>query len=382
MRASGITGPDLTTINFVMTHKDQLWMIERDSTTAWYLPQAAVGGTATAFDFGGKFKHGANLAGLFNWTIDGGAGVDDYLVAVSRAGDVMPYQGTNPSDADAWSVVGQWTIGTVPKGSRFGSQEGGNLHLLSIYGLTSMDEIIVGVDGKNARAQSDAGKIAIILRQAMERNINFDGWQINYLPAIGSILINSPPNADGSYIQYVFSVTVNGWGFWRDVPMLCFDEWDGKIYLGTLDGRVMVMDTFVDNAQITPPPNQLNGDPVKFSILSNFQHYGEPSLFKRGKYIRPQFIATSRPAASCKFRYDYNLAEMINFRVVTTGQVGVWDLSLWDQAIWASDVPDGFNQPQGGNGYGRTIAIAMAGESRTETNFVSWDVSWDTGGPM
>lgn len=381
-RATGITGPNLASINFVTTHKDQLWMIERDSTLAWYLPQTQVGGTATDFDFGGKFKHGANLAGLFNWTIDGGAGVDDYLVAVSRAGDVMPYQGTNPSDADNWSLVGQWSIGTIPKGSRFGSQEGGNLHLLSIYGLTSMDEIIVGVDGKNARAQSEAGKVAILLRKDMERYIKFDGWQINYLPAIGALLIETPQRSNGEYLQYARSVTVNGWGFWRDVPMQCFDEWDGKVYLGTSDGRVMVMDTFVDNAMLSPPPQGLNGVPVKFSILSNFQNFGQPALFKRGKYVRPQFVGTSRPAASCKFRYDYNLTEMINWRTVTTGQAGVWDLSSWDNAIWASDRPSGFNQPQGGDGYGRMVAIAMAGESRTETNFVSWDVTWDSGGPM
>lgn len=380
--ATAITGPTIGNINFVMTHKDQLWVIERDTTSAWYLSSGAVAGAAVEYNFGGKFKHGANLAGLFNWTIDGGAGVDDYLVAVSRAGDVMPYQGTDPSDAEKWSLVGQWFIGTIPKGSRFGSQEGGNLNLLSIYGLTAMDELIVGVDGKNARAQSEAGKVAIILRNAMERYINNDGWQVNYIPAQGTLLINSPQKGDGQYIQYARSTTVQGWGFWREVPMLSFDEWDGKVYFGTDDGRVMVMDTFIDGVQITPPAEGPNGVPVNFSILSTFQDLGEPALFKRGKYCRPQFISLDIPSATCTFRYDYNLSETVNNRTLQSGTVGIWDIGVWDANLWGSETPTGFNEPQGGSGYGRTVAIAMAGKTRAETSFISWDVTWDTGGPM
>ena len=60
-RATVITGPVLENINFIMVHKDQLWMIERESTSAWYLPQSAVGGAATEFFFGSKFRQGSNL---------------------------------------------------------------------------------------------------------------------------------------------------------------------------------------------------------------------------------------------------------------------------------------------------------------------------------
>jgi hypothetical protein len=102
VRATTITGPDLEKVNFVMTHKRQLWMIEQDSSSAWYLEEASVSGAADEFFFGSKFIHGGNLAGLFSWTIDGGIGVDDYFVAVSRAGDVLPYQGTDPSSVDTW----------------------------------------------------------------------------------------------------------------------------------------------------------------------------------------------------------------------------------------------------------------------------------------
>ncbi len=381
-RVSDITGPVVEDVNFVMTHKDQLWLIERDSTSAWYLPQGNIAGGATEFVFGSKFKHGANLAGLFSWTIDGGSGVDDYLVAVSRAGDVLLYQGTDPGDADKWSQQGQWFIGALPKGSRFGTQEGGDLQLLSIYGLTSMDETVRGVDGKNVNAQTEAAKIAIIIRNAMEKLRNDDGWQVSYIPALGQVLINSPLQTNSRYIQYARSTTVNGWGIWRDVPMLSFDEWNGKLYFGTEDNRVMVMDTLLDDVKITPPAMEENGSPVRFSILTTFQDYGEPAQFKRAKYARPQFVSQDAPSYTVKFRYDYDIAEAQDTSILADPTVAFWDVSTWDVALWGTDIPTGFNSVRGGWGLGRYIAIAMAGQTRAETTLINWDVVWDTGAPL
>ena len=294
----------------------------------------------------------------------------------------MPYQGNDPSSADDWALTGQWYIGAIPKGSRFGSQEGGNLNLLSIYGLTSMDEIIVGVDGKNPDANYEASKIAILIREQMENSRNQDGWEVGYIPAQGTMLINTPQRPNNDYIQFARSITVNGWGFWREVPMLCFAEWNGKVYFGTEDGRVMVMDVFLDDVKITPPLGQLNGTPINFSVLTTFQDYGEPALFKRGKYIRPQFLSRDQPAATSRFHYDYNLAQILNTANLNTATVGFWDASLWDEALWGSDVPTGYAKAGGGWGMGRTVAIAMNAKSRDETTLISWDVVWDAGAPL
>jgi len=83
-----VTGPDPgVTLDFVMVWKNRVWLVEQSSGRAWYLPVGQLTGDATAFTFGNKFKYGGYLKGLYNWTVDGGEGVDDYLVAVSEAGD-------------------------------------------------------------------------------------------------------------------------------------------------------------------------------------------------------------------------------------------------------------------------------------------------------
>lgn len=380
-RPSGITGPDLELVDFVMTHKQQLWMVERDTTVGWYLPAGSISGAASPFYFGGTFKHGGNLAGLFTWTIDGGAGVDDYFIAVSRAGDVLPYRGTDPSSADSWAIVGQYFIGAVPKGNRFAATQAGNLYLLSAYGLLSMDEIITGVDGKNINAQIETQKIAAIIRAQMSEYRNEQGWQVNSIPSQGNLLISTPQSTAGVYLQYALNYTTWAWGLWRGVPINSFDEWSGKMYFGTKDNRIMVMDVDVDNALINPP-DVINGDAIQFAILTTFQDFGEPALMKRGKYIRPQFVSLGRPNVTARFRYDYDLAEVLNTETGNLAAESLWNVASWNSGIWGSGQLSGRQPVRGGWGMGRYVAIAMSGNSRAPTTLVSWDVIWDTGGPL
>lgn len=377
-----ITGVDVTKVNFVMSHKNQLWFVERDNARAWYLPAGAIAGPAAAFHFGGSFKHGGSLAGLFTWTVDGGEGVDDYFIVVSRSGDVLTYKGTDPSSAEHWGMTGQYYIGAVPEGNRFAATQGGSLLLLSVYGLISVGDLIQGVDGKNIAAETETQKIATIIRRHMANFRSAIGWEVRSVPSLGALIISSPPNAYGVYIQYVMDATTGGWGLWRDVPMLCFAEWGGRMYFGAKDGRVMISDVPVDNALLEPEEGVINGEAIAFSILTTYQNYGEPALLKRGKHIRPQFISPVRPNVTALFRYDYDLSEILNTETGGLPTDSLWNVGAWDSAAWASTLPIGWHPVRGGWGMGRAIAIATTGNARAETTLVGWDVIWDSGGPL
>jgi hypothetical protein len=381
-RATAITGPDITKINFVMTHKRQLWMVEQNSSSAWYLDELAVAGEAFEFFFGGKFLHGGAIAGLFSWTIDGGVGVDDYFIAVSRAGDVLPYQGDDPSTVDGWKVVGQWFIGEIPRGPKFGTHDGGNLHLLSVQGLTSLNEMIQGVDGKNADADIESKKIAYMIRPYLKQHKRDRGWEVRKMPGIGNLVINQPKREDGQYVQYVKNTTIDSWGLWRDVPIDCMDEWRGNVHFGDALGRILVMDNFVDNELLNIPAVGINGQAIPFSVLTTFTDFGEATVFKRGKFIRPQFLATSEPSQTCEFRYDYALNESFNTTPSPRITGSVWDMGVWDFDEWDNTIPQGYASLRGGWGIGRVIAISMVGRSVADTTLVSWDVLWDTGWPL
>ncbi|HAM41754.1 MAG TPA: hypothetical protein DCP69_10590, partial [Candidatus Omnitrophica bacterium] len=131
--AGQISGIDPANIAFVTSWKNRIWFVERNSTRAWYLPIGQIAGVAASIDFGNRFKYGGQLVGVWSWTVDGGSGVDDYLVGISTAGDVLVYAGSDPT-VD-FTVRGSWFIGKVPSGRRIATDVGGDLLLLTAQGI-------------------------------------------------------------------------------------------------------------------------------------------------------------------------------------------------------------------------------------------------------
>jgi hypothetical protein len=378
---------DETTVKFVMSHKDNVWFAVRGSTVGYYLPILAKKGDVTAQYFGDKFDHGGTLEGLFSWTVDGGAGVDDQLVAVSHAGDVIVYQGSGPDEAD-WGMKGIYYIGEVPNTPRFGSEHGGELHLLSAYGLVSMNDLLQGVDTSVLRSGIDrsgiASKIAGLIREEMKAKISLRGWDVALAPSEGGILISTPTIGSAAPIQFYYNLATQGWGIWRDVPMQCFTEYQDSVVFGTADGRVMKMDVPYDNSLLDPIDPARNGDDIEFSVLTAYSSLQADGLYKRVKLIRPDFIAPLPPSHSSQARYDYDTDEGNNFqlREPSESAIGIWDAGSWDLAVWGSSTGSTFPTIGGAWGYGRYIAIATKGTSRSRTRLIGWDVIFDVGGPM
>ncbi len=368
----------MTDIVFIVSHKLRLWFITRDSNKAWYLPPVSFQGEATEFFFGAKFKHGGNLVGLYNWTTDGGNGRDDVLVAVSRGGDVLPYTGDDPSSSMTWENTGVFFIGRVPRGHRVASEYGGELYLLSAFGITPMRDLLRGAEPEDPNRGGIGQKIARLLRLDMRRYIGVHGWNVKFMADQGVIIVNSPQLDDGNYRQYVLSTNTFGWCLWRDVPFVCAESFGGDILLGDPDGRVLRMDVDTDNI----PVNGGDGDDIKSFILTSFTDGGSPASNKRVKFIRPKFSQVEgAPSLSVHAYYNFYSVEPAP-PITAPGAVSgdVWDSAIWDTAKWSSSQTLPFQRTDGAWGMGTTFAIAMAMRSRGETLLASWAVAWDTGG--
>ena len=168
-----ITFPDSTTpgdIVFITSHKERIWLIAKDSADAYYLPVGAKYGAATKFQFGSKMRYGGLLVGLWDWSVDGGEGVDDYLLAISKGGDLLAYRGSDPSQSSEWDLVGRWFIGPPPEGRRIAVPVGGDTLVLSEYGLTSVSNLMQGVDPSRVE-RNVTGKITRIIRESWSEAI-------------------------------------------------------------------------------------------------------------------------------------------------------------------------------------------------------------------
>jgi hypothetical protein len=372
--ASQIDGIAPSRFVFVAVFKGRVWFVERDSPNAWYLPTGQVFGTASKFPLGGVFRSGGTLVGLWNWTYDGGAGLDDSLVAVSTGGDVAVYQGTDPSSASSFGLRGVWQIGDTPGGRRIGTSLGGDLLLLSRQGLAPMSRLVVGATGEMEYATA---KIANILNRLMLTKANEITWTVVQNPEDNALMLVIPRAGDTDDLQLVQAQASRGWFPYRGLPMLSAGVWKGQLWFGTEDGRLCLHSGFVDDVRLSDG----SFGPVSWSLITAPTNLDSPRQ-KRVGMIRPLIIAESAGSSfQAQARYRYDLTELDPVALVIDGGSGTWDTAIWDVDVWGgATLPT--QEFRGGVGVGVEVAIALRGSSISRCVLVSTDVMFQAGGYM
>ncbi len=361
-----ITGVAETDIVFVTQHQSRIWMVERDSANGWYLAAGAISGAATVFRFGNKFRHGGILVGLYPWTVDGGEGIDDHLVAISSGGDVMVYKGIDPSSASAWELVGQFYVGALPAGRRVAQNEGGDLFILSQYGVIPLTRLMQGQLVQQDSAQLSRN-ISPQIADAMSLTRATRGWEMRNVPSENVFLVSRPAIDGFEDLQFTLSTHTNGWGTFQGLPYQTGDTWEGSFYFGDDEGNVWLLTGNTDD-----------GDDITFGLLTTFQEYGEVGLYHRVMFIRPVFRSDGAPSYAVEARYDYNEAPVLAPAAAPIIGGSLWDAALWDIALWGT-AGVVIQSTSGATGLGRAMALAMTGSSNTETLFIRADIMFDTG---
>ncbi len=371
--ASEVSGVDPALFANSVIFKSRVWFVEKNSARAWYLPVGAIYGAATAFNFGNKFKHGGTLVALFNWTVDGGEGIDDYLVAVSSSGDVIVYKGNDPATATDFLQHGQWYIGTVPAGRRIGGSFGGEVYLLSSYGLLPMSKLISGTLVQQNEVYLSK-KITPLVNEQMVFSRTVLGWEVKLIPSEQLLLVSAPKRVGFDHIQFVQSLNTEGWAIYQSIPYYTGEDWNGIFYVGSEDNIVYTHEGDLDNVDLT----DTTYEQIEWSLLQTFHDYGAAGSFKRAQFIRPVFLAEQAPSYNVEARYDYNLAPATAPPSASLTSGAVWDSAIWDTSVWQGDfvVVDSI---RGAAGMGRTIAIGLNGKSGTRTILVRFDLQMDAG---
>lgn len=370
-----ITGVDPDDFVFVTSWKERLWFVERDSASAWYLPIGSITGAATEFNFGNKFKHGGHLIGLYNWTIDGGEGVDDYLVAISSGGDVVVYKGTDPDFASTFALHGQWYVGDLPAGRRIASSFGGDLLLINRNGVVPLSQLINGRDVADNSIYVTR-RISQLIRSEISQTVDDRGWEVSLVPGEDLFFVSAPKRTGYPHIQFAQNLTNKAWGVFRDLPYVSGAVSGGLLYFGDSDGTLYTYSGSLDAVDLAGT----SFSAIEFSMLGSFQHYGIPAKQKRVQFIRPAFLADGEPVYSVKALYDFHLAES-DSPSGTPESGSAFDTAIWDVSVWGGEVTP-FEDIFGGSGFGRHIAIAIRGQTNSDCTLIGYDVMLDVGGLM
>jgi hypothetical protein len=275
-------------------------------------------------------------------------------------------------------MKGIWYVGDTPRGRRICSDAGGDLLILSSFGLVPISSLVQGAREGDTRFLTY--KVQSLVRNLFRRSYNDWGWNLCSLPSLGGYLVLSPRivTADAYFSLYV-SLTQQAWSELFNVPALDACQFRGVEYIATYDGRICAIAGNVDTTQNSP--GVFTDDPIDWRMITSFQPYGSPANWKGVQLIRPVFVAEQLPTYSISARYDFDITLPNATDPPPLVNVARWDLALWDNAYWGGQFIT--EQPTiGAEGLGRWVALAMSGRSSKPTAIVGFNVIYKTGGML
>jgi len=375
---TGNPKPEAVNLVQIVEWNARIWMVERNTARVWFLDPLALTGDITPLDVGNRFKDGGHLVQCSTWSLDDGAGMDDKFIMISSSGDVLIWEGIDPTTAADLTLVGRWQVGTVPEGRRVMSDWGGNVAILSASGIVTADALLAGA-ASTGQDQYISRNINQYIRSAMDETIDDYGWSLGIVPKEGIAIITVPtPRRNQAPIQFVLELSTTAWSMFRDLKMVCNCKVNDKFYFGTYDGRVLSLEGSLDDVLVT---DETTGKAITFSLLTHYDPAGSAAVWKRAQFIRPYWIGAALPSYVVQIRFDFDLEELPTNPAYVTALLSRWDLAIWDADPWEGTAQS-YLQTRGVSGMGRHLAIAIRGSATNALTYIGADVMYDTGGML
>lgn len=349
-----ISGVDPSTLCYVTLFKKRLWFVKRDTTKAFYLPVDQITGVAAEFDFGSQFKHGGALVAIVNWTLEGGDGLNDLLVAVSSQGDVVVYLGSDPDTADTFQIRGSWYCGPLPVGRRQVRSSGSDVFILSQFGLVPISRLLTQTSLSADLQQHISYLVDPLIARLMRDYSEFQGWQIIDLAKEELLAVGIPKEvATFGGMFLVYKVTTQGWSLIADTKYASLINIGQLIYAGTTDGRVVrAFDGPLDNVLLTTASgfssafssafggttSSATGATIACQVTPAYQPMGKPGHSKRFLMVRPSFTCKVAPQLKLQVLTDYGAPPVPLTPTLPADTQSKWNQALWNSGVWAGQL--------------------------------------------
>jgi hypothetical protein len=323
-----ITGVTSSTLDSVSVYRFRMFFGEEASLNLWYLPRDAISGTATKYALGGFATDGGSIVAHGTWTVDAGDGTDDMFVVVTSTGQVLLFQGNDPSSASAWRIAGRYKT-APPIGKRCLLRYGSSLFILTTEGIVAVEQLLNQSLAQPATPITD--KVRNEFRKAANEWSAEPGWQAIHYPAGRYLLVNIPQSSYAStstskpMYQFVMNTQTRAWCRFTGMSARCWETMGDDIYFGGTDGVVYQADNgYVDGAT-----------PIAYLAKQAFNYFGERGREKHwtmGQLV----LETDSDDVSGDFYIDTDFAtgQVTDQTAMTVGAGGSWDTATWDEADW------------------------------------------------
>ena len=350
--------------------QERIYFVEKNSLNFWYLGVNSISGTATQFPCGAIARSGGYIQAMGTWTLDAGYGVDDLGAFVTSMGEVIVFKGTDPSDANAWALVGVWQLGQTFSRRCF-FKWSGDLLLLTQDGLVPMSAAL-----QSSRLDPRVNltdKIFYAVSQAADLYYQEFGWQINYFAPYNMLILNIPSTSGSE--QYVMHTITKSWGRFTDIPANC---WEVSGAEGMFFGGQGFVGKFYDGFSDA-------GSNITANAQQAYNYFDSRGQLKRFTMVRP-ILQTDNivPTVLCGISTDFETVPLTNQVAFTplANTAGVWNSGIWDVSYWGlglttSKVWQGVT----GLGYAGSVNLSVASQG-VDFHWASTDYVMERGGVL
>lgn len=360
-----ITGVTSSSLNFVYSTKSRLWFIENNSLRVWYLPVLSVAGAASSIDFSSLCRRGGTLVSMASWTTTGGFGATDYTVFVTSEGEILIYQGYDPSTGSVWALQGIYQMGS-PMGNKCFLKFGTDLLYLSKDGLTPMSQGRFFADV--AKNEDLTDKIMWAISQATSAYAENFGWTLQNYPAENMLIVNIPAVPQQ---QYVMNTVTKAWCNFTGWNANCWELYKDGIYFGGNGVVSLAWNTYSDNG------SQIVGDAVQAA-----NYFGSKGQIKRWSMMRPMMFASGPPGVYSGINVDFDTTSPSSPLVYPSTNISLWGTFVWGTGTWGGSGSIYKNwQGVNGLGYSASPRVKAAGNG-ISVSWISTDFVFEKGATL
>ncbi len=308
-----ITGPTSSTFIQVCQFKERLWFAPVNSLTLYYLGTQAIAGAATAFPLGSVFRNGGYIIGLSSFSNDAGEGPDDYFVICTSQGEVAVYQGTDPTSATTWSLVGRFEIGK-PIGRRSTVRLSGDVAIVTQDGVESM-QAALRFDRSSGQKAAITAKIQTLFSQFSRDYFTHFGWQPCVYPKSRYLIINVPAVEGSQQNQLVMNTITGAWGYFTNMNGNCWAMANDLLYYGGNAGVTYQADVgYTDQGAV-----------INWEVQTSWQAWGG-KMNKLFTAVRPEMLTGGAVSFAIGIDVDFVVRPPIGVlnTPAVTGMVWTW----------------------------------------------------------
>lgn len=321
--ATAITGKATSEFSNITAHKRRLYFVGKDSMSVWYLPVNTIAGLVTEFPMGQLFVRGGKLVAMGTWTVDGGSGVDDYAVFITSEGEVAVYKGSDPSDANNWSLVGVYFVGK-PIGTKCIQKYEGDLLILTQVGVYPLSKALQAASVNTVQALSD--NIVTAFLEATSLYGANAGWEMCIFPEGSMIITNVPIVAGVSSQQYVMNSATLAWCKFTAWDAFCFTVFKGELYFG---GAGSVQQAWIGDDDA--------GEQIVCQVQCAYDYFSSRKKRKHLKLVYPHFKADGGIKLELGISVDFEPAAASPLKATSfiPQAVPYYGSAIWGSSVWS-----------------------------------------------